>query len=175
MLRLSPIDLGDSVMWRFLAGVSSAVLLMLAGLLVWQARADKPSPIPAAPVAVADAPLSMVDLAPPPEASERTREEKRFARYDKDKNGAVARAEYLFSRQKGFAKLDVNGDGRISFEEYAVKSVTKFAAADKDRNNALNATEFATTRVIRKAKAKPKCAPSLQAPAAAPADDEAEG
>jgi EF hand len=155
-------------MWRFLAGVGSAVLLMVAGLLVWQAQANKPSPIPPAPTEAADAPLGMVDLAPPPEASERTREEKRFARYDKDKNGAVGRDEYLASRKKGFAKLDVNGDGRISFEEYAVKAVTKFAAADMDRNSALNATEFATTRVIRKAKAKPKCPPSLRAPAAPP-------
>ncbi len=161
-------------MWRFLAGVGSAALLMLAGLLVWQARADKPALIPAAPMAAADAPLGMVDLAPPPEASERTREEKRFARYDKDKNGAVARAEYLASRQKGFAKLDANGDGRISFEEYAVKAVVKFAAADKDRDSALNATEFATTRVVRTAtKAKPKCAPSLRAPT--PIEDEPEG
>jgi EF hand len=161
-------------MWRFLAGVGSAVLLMVAGLVVWQAQADKPSLIPNAPAAGAAAPLGMVDLAPPPEASERTREEKRFARYDKDKNGAVARAEYLASRQKGFAKLDVNGDGRISFEEYAVKAVVKFAAADKDKNNALNATEFATTRVVRKAaKAKPNCPPSLRAPA--PTEDEAEG
>ena len=160
-------------MWRFLAGVGSAVLLMVAGLVVWQARADKPSLIPPAPAAAADAPLGIADLAPPPEASERTREEKRFARYDKDRNGAVARAEYLLSRQKGFAKLDVNGDGRISFEEYAVKAVVKFAAADKDRNNALNATEFATTRVIRKPKAKPYCPPSLRAPA--PTDDAEEG
>jgi EF hand len=159
-------------MWRFLAGIGSAILLMVAGLVIWQARADKPSLIPPAPSAAA-APLGIADLAPPPEASERTREEKRFARYDKDKNGAVARAEYLAGRQKGFAKLDVNGDGRISFEEYAVKAVVKFAAADKDKNNALNATEFATTRVIRKAKAKPKCAPSLRAPA--PVEDEAEG
>jgi EF hand len=160
-------------MWRFLAGVGSAALLMLAGLLVWQARADKPSLIAPAPIAAADAPLGMVDLAPPPEASERTREEKRFARYDKDKNGAVARVEYLASRQKGFAKLDVNGDGRISFEEYAVKAVVKFAAADRDKNNALNATEFATTRVVRKPKAKPKCPPSLRAPI--PAEDADEG
>ncbi len=160
-------------MWRFLAGVGSAALLMLAGLLVWQAQANKPSAIPPAPSVAADTPLGMVDLAPPPEASERTREEKRFARYDKDKNGAVGRAEYLVSRQKGFAKLDINGDGRISFDEYAVKTVTKFAAADKDRNNALNATEFATTRVIRKPKAKPYCPPSLRAPA--PADDAEEG
>jgi EF hand len=157
-------------MWRFLAGVGSAILLMAAGLVVWQARADKPSPIPPVPGLAAETPMGIADLAPPPEASERTREEKRFARYDKDRNGAVGRAEYLAGRQKGFAKLDVNGDGRISFEEYAVKAVVKFAAADRDKNSALNATEFATTRVVRKAKAKPKCAPSLRVPAG----DEAE-
>ncbi len=160
-------------MWRFLAGVGSAVLLMTAGLLVWQAQANKPSLISAAPAAVSEMPLGYADLAPPPEASERTREEKRFARYDKDKNGAVGRAEYLASRQKGFAKLDVNGDGRISFDEYAVKSVAKFAAADKDRSSALTAAEFATTRVIRKPKTKPNCPPSLRSPA--PADDTEEG
>ena len=149
-------------MWRFLAGVGSAVLLMVAGLVVWQARADKPSLIPPAPAAAADAPLGMADLAPPPEASERTREEKRFSRYDKDRNGAVARAEYLLSRQKGFAKLDVNGDGRISFDEYAVKTITKFNGADKDRSGVLTPAEFLTTRVVR---AKPKstnCPPPLR-------------
>jgi soluble lytic murein transglycosylase-like protein len=152
-------------MWRFLGGVASAVLLMTAGLLVWQAQANKPSPIPPAPAEATAQPLAMIDLAPPPVASERTREEKRFARYDKDKNGAVGRDEYLFNRQKGFAKLDTNRDGRISFDEYAVKTVTKFAAADKDRNNALNAAEFATTRVIRKvAKPKPNCPPALTRP-----------
>jgi hypothetical protein len=158
-------------MWRFLGGVVSAVLLMTAGLLVWQAQANKPSPIPPAPAEAAAQPLGMVDLAPPPAASERTREEKRFARYDKDKNGAVGRDEYLFSRQKGFAKLDTNGDGRISFEEYAVKTSTKFAAADKDRNGALNATEFATTRVVRKPKAKPNCPPALTRPAEPEAEE----
>ncbi len=159
-------------MWRFLGGVVSAMLLMTAGLLVWQAQANKPSPIPLAPTEAVAQPLGMVDLAPPPAASERTREEKRFARYDKDKNGAVGKAEYLLSRQKGFAKLDVNGDGRISFEEYAVKAVVKFAAADRDKNSALNATEFATTRVIRKpAKAKPNCPPALTRPAEPEAEE----
>ena len=153
-------------MWRYLAGVGSALLLMTAGLFLWRAQADKASPIPAAPSAAADAPLGIADLAPPPEASERTREEKRFARYDKDKNGAVGRDEYLVGRQKGFAKLDLNHDGRLSLDEYAVKAVTKFAAADRDKNGALNATEFATTRVVRKAKPKLKCPPSLRAPAA---------
>jgi EF hand len=151
-------------MRRFLAGVASALFLATAGFFVWQAQADKASPIPPPPAADASASMGFADLAPPPQASERTREEKRFARYDKDKNGIVGRDEYIVSRQKAFAKLDVNGDGRLSFDEYAVKTVTKFAAADKDRNGGLNAAEFATTRVVRKAKPKAKCPPAMQAP-----------
>lgn len=160
-------------MGRFLAGVASALFLATAGFFIWQAQADKASPIPPPPAATADAPLGLADLAPPPQASERTREEKRFARYDKDKNGIVGRDEYMLSRQKAFAKLDLNGDGRLSFDEYAVKTVTKFAAADKDRNGGLNATEFATTRVVRKAKPKPNCPPALtrQAPADEPGEE----
>jgi EF hand len=151
-------------MGRYLAGLAAALLLATTGFFIWQARADKTSPIPPPPAAAIDAPMGLADLAPPPQASEKTREEKRFARYDKDKNGAVGRDEYLVSRQKGFAKLDTDGDGRVSFEEYAVKATTKFAAADRDRNGALTATEFATTRVVRKAKPKTKCAPSMQPP-----------
>ena len=153
-------------MWRYLAGAAATLVLVTAGFFLWNARADRPSPVPAAPEAVV-ASQSDDDLAPPPAASEKTREEKRFARYDKDKNGQVAQADYLASRHKGFDKLDANHDGRLSFEEYAVKGVQKFAAADKDNSGQLNATEFATTRVIRKAKPKAKrdCPPTQQAPA----------
>lgn len=152
-------------MGRFLAGVASALLLMTAGLFIWNAQAGRTSPIPAVPSAGADAPLGIADLAGPPTATEKTREEKRFSRYDKDKDGAVGRGEYLLSRQKAFAKLDLNHDGRLGFDEYTVKTVTKFAAADGDRNGALNATEFATTRVVRKAKAaKPNCPPLVMRP-----------
>lgn len=158
-------------MWRYLVGAVAALMMAGAGFFLWQAQADRTSPIPPPPAAGASAPLGIVDLAPPPEASEKTREQKRFARYDKDKNGSVGRDEYLLSRQKAFAKLDTNGDGRLSFDEYAAKTVTKFAAADKDRNGGLNAAEFATTRVVRKAKPKAKCPPPMQAPS----QEDAEG
>ena len=149
-------------MWRFLAGVAATLVLVTAGLFLWNARADRRSPIPAAPQAAVGS-SGDVELAPPPEASEKTREEKRFARYDKDRNGAVVQGEYLAGRRKGFDKLDLNHDGRLSFEEYAVKGVQKFAAADKDKNSQLNAAEFATTRVVRKAKpAKRDCPPTRQ-------------
>jgi len=157
-------------MWRFAAGVVSALLLVTAGIFVWRAQAGSPSAIPAAPVeaaAAGDEALGIADLAGPPTASEKTREQKRFARYDKDKNGIVVRAEYLASRQKSFAKLDLNGDGRLSLDEYAVKAVVKFNAADRDKTGGLNATEFAMTRVVRKARPKPKCLPAPRAPAAA--------
>lgn len=152
----------------FLAGAGSALMLASAGFFVWQAQAERAPSLPAAPSASAtgsatgratasNAPLGLADLAPPPEASERTREEKRFARYDKDKNGGVGADEYLAARRKGFAKLDANGDGRLSFDEYAVKAVVKFGTADRDKSGVLNATEFAATRVVRKAKPRPNC------------------
>lgn len=152
-------------MWRFLGGVASALLLVTAGLFIWKAQAGSQSLIPAMPATEQAAPMGLVDLAGPPSASEKTREEKRFSRYDKDKNGAVGRDEYLVSRQKNYAKLDLNHDGKLSFDEYAVKAVTKFATADRDRNGTLTATEFASTRVVRKVKPKAKCAPLARSPA----------
>lgn len=151
-------------MGKFFAGIGAALLFMTAGMFVWQAQADKPSPVPPAPAATGAQSFAGTILSPPPTATEQTREQKRFARYDKDRNGAVARGEYLAGRQKGFAKLDTNGDGRLSLDEYAVKAVTKFAGADADRNGALNAGEFATTRVVRKAAVRPKCAPGPRSP-----------
>lgn len=160
-------------MLRFLAGVVSALLLVTGGFFIWRAQADRGGPALPAPSA-APALLAAVDLAPPPQASERTREEKRFARYDRDRNGAVAREEYLLSRRKAFAKLDVNGDGRLTFEEHAVKTTTKFAAADKDKSGALGPVEFATTRVVRKSAPRCACKPLARAPAAAVPEGEAE-
>ncbi|MDB5701515.1 MAG: histidine kinase [Sphingomonadales bacterium] len=159
-------------MWRFLAGVGSALLLVTAGLFIWKAQADRSTLIPAMPIAGQAAPMGLTDLTEPPSASEKTREEKRFSRYDKDRNGAVGRDEYLISRQKAFAKLDLNHDGKLGFDEYAVKAVQKFAAADQDKNGALTAVEFASTRVVHKIKPKAKCVPLVRAPAVADEPEE---
>ncbi|HEX6410520.1 MAG TPA: EF-hand domain-containing protein [Sphingomicrobium sp.] len=64
----------------------------------------------------------------PPEATPKSREEKRFSRADKDKNGRIEREELLASRRKAFAKLDKNGNGSLSFEEWAVKTITSSRA-----------------------------------------------
>lgn len=147
-------------MGRFLAGVASALLMMAAGIFIWRSQADAGQIAP--PPARAEASLGLLDVTDPPQASEKTREEKRFSRYDRDKNGGVAAAEYLFSRRKAYAKLDLNGDGKLSFDEYAVKTITKFNGADMDRSGILTPVEFMTTRVVR---AKPKstnCPPPLR-------------
>ena len=161
-------------MGRFLAGVAATLLLVTGVFFIWQAQADRGSAVPVLAAAPTDAAMGLADLAGPPAASERTREEKRFSRYDKDKNGAVAREEYLVARRKNFAKLDVNGDGRLGFEEYAVKTTAKFAAADKDKNGALAPTEFALTRVVRKSAPKCACKPVTRAPAAPPSEEPTE-
>jgi hypothetical protein len=161
-------------MGRFLAGVAAALLLVTGGFFIWRAQADRGSAVPVLAAVTGEAPMGLADLAGPPAASERTREEKRFSRYDKDKNGAVARDEYLLARRKNFAKLDINGDGKLGFEEYAVKAVTKFAAADKDRSGALNPAEFALTRVVRKSAPKCACKPAMRAPSAAQRPEPAE-
>jgi hypothetical protein len=146
-------------MWRFLAGVGCAVLLMGGGILIWQGVARSPAAI----VPAAGAPAARGEaeaLAMPPQATEASREQKRFNRYDHDRNGGVSSDEYLAARRKAFAKLDTDGDGRLSFDEWAIKARTKFAAADADHSGVLTPAEFATTRVVRKAAKLQPCAPA---------------
>ncbi|MEO9129888.1 MAG: histidine kinase [Sphingomonas sp.] len=148
-------------MWRYVAGGVSALLLVMAGIIIFKSHANAPSPIAARPSLGAASQVAALPDAVP-EASDRTREQKRFDRYDKDRNGAVTREEYLAQRRKAYAKLDVNHDGMLSFDEWAVKAETKFAGADRDKSGTMTAAEFATTAVKRKARIgcpKPAAAP----------------
>ena len=131
-------------MARFLAGAAACFLLLTGAFLLWQSRAAQTSPLPPAPPARTANP-GLLTLPQPPEASAKNREERRFSRADKDKNGRIEREELLGSRRKAFAKLDTNGNGTLSFEEWAVRTIDKFDGADKDRSGWLNAAEYATT------------------------------
>ena len=139
-------------MLRFLAGAVSAVLFMAAGFVIWASDADADDPIPPVP-----APLLMAPQKPamPPAAPEKSREEKRFARYDDNEDGIITRAEMMGSRRGSWDRLDINGDNRLDFEEWAITTSEKFAKADADMSGTLDAAEFLTTR--RKTKPKPKC------------------
>ena len=141
-------------MGRFLAGSIAALLLVAAGLFWWQGEADKGArPLIARGGAKAQA-LSLPGegdadargAAPPsvPEAAPRTREQKRFDRYDRNRDGVITRPEMMSSRS-------------ASFEEWAVRTSDRFATADADRNGKLSPEEFAAT-APKPAQRKPVCA-----------------
>lgn len=117
---------------------------------MWQSHAKQRPALPAAPSPRAFAAASAdqtPDLNFPleaPEASPKSREEKRFARYDKDKDGKVEAAEYLQARRKNFEKLDIDHDGALSFNEYAAKGIEKFVTAG-GRKGWLSPAEFVKT------------------------------
>lgn len=121
-------------MLRFFAGVVSTLLLVAAGLFFWRSHAEAEQIVPPAPKAAAYA-GSLLQQQPAqqlpelPAAVEKTKEQKRFARADKDDDGRITREELLTPRRKAFAKLDKNGNGSLSFEEWAVKTVEKFSGA----------------------------------------------
>lgn len=161
-------------MWRFLAGAAACFLFMTSAFLIWQSRAQQSPTVAGVRMPRAggtswfgggssDEPLQA------PEASEKTKEEKRFSRADKNKDGKIEEEEMLEPRRKAFAKLDVNHNGSLSFEEWAVRTITKFQTADKDRNGWLTPAEYATTKPVRK-HSRTSC--SCRAPAPEPAPNE---
>jgi len=145
-------------MRRLLAGSAATLLLVTGAVLIWQGRAEGPS-MPAAPaprLASAMAPINLARIPGAPSADPKNKEEKRFARADKDADGRITLAELVEPRRKAYARLDLDQDGKLSFEEWAVKTIDKFTDADADRSKALTPTEYAST--APKPKAKPACA-----------------
>ena len=165
-------------MWRYMVGGAGALLLAVAGMFLFRSSAAPDAKTPSPPIEAAAAlGEELPDEAP--SASDRTREQKRFDRLDKDKNDSVSRDEFLVARRKAFAKLDTNGDGKLSFEEAAVRTTTRFATADKDKSGTLTRAEFVTT-APKPRKAAPRCrcpqanTPAAKAAPAAPAEEDGE-
>ncbi len=134
------------------------------GMFWWQGRAQVEQAAPPPLAAPATEPLPEVPesdpgnmLGPePPEASELTREQQRFFRYDRNRDWRVSRVEMLSTRSDAFRKLDKDGNNLLDFEEWAVATVDKFEGADADKDNQLTPAEFATTKP--KPVKKRKCA-----------------
>ena len=146
-------------MTRFLAGALACLLLLTGAFLIWQSHAEGPS-LPDAPTPRSAKPMMLQDDQDDleaPEASPKSREEKRFSRADKNKNGRIESAELLEPRQKAFAKLDLDHNGTLSFREWAVKTYDKINGADKDRNGWLSPAEYATTAPPPPKKKKCSC------------------
>jgi Ca2+-binding EF-hand superfamily protein len=91
----------------------------------------------------------------PPEASELSREQKRFFRYDRNRDLRITRNEMLASRTKAFRKLDTDGNNLLTFEEWAVTTAEKFDGADANKDRELTQAEFATT--APKKRSRPRC------------------
>jgi hypothetical protein len=136
---------------RIVLGAFGALMLVAVGLFWLQGRAqvEQGAPPPTAPV-VAPAGLPTANVAglqgpAPPEATELSREQRRFFRYDRDRDQKISRTEMLSSRTAAFRQLDVDGNNLLTFEEWAVATATRFDGADADRDGDLTPKEFATT------------------------------
>lgn len=101
-------------MLRFLAGVACCFLLMTGAFLIWQSRAEQAPGLPAAPTSTGSSWFGSSEPLKAPEADPKTREQKRFSRYDKNKDGKVEEDEYLAARRRNFDKLDVDHNGALS-------------------------------------------------------------
>lgn len=134
-------------MVRFLAGAAASLLFVTGAFLLWQGRAGDASVLPDAPAARSGQPSMLVSSVVPqaPEATAKSREQKRFSRVDKDKDGRIEREEVFAPRHKAFAKLDTNGNGALSFDEWAAKTIDKFGGADADHSGWLTPVEYAST------------------------------
>ncbi|MGN6156354.1 MAG: EF-hand domain-containing protein [Sphingomicrobium sp.] len=142
-------------MWRYLAGALASFLIIMGGFLLWQGRAEDSSALPPPPDKAAGPAMLFQKPAEAPAATAKSKEEKRFARADRDNDGKIVLGELLEPRRKAYAKLDTNGDGKLSFEEWAHTTIDKFKGADADRNGQLTRAEYATT--APKPRPKPKC------------------
>ena len=140
--------------------------LISVGLFWWQGRAETEKGAPPPELALEEkavpGPLPSADGrgqrgAAPPEASEATREQRRFGRLDRDLDGRISRNEMLSTRTNDFRKLDADGNNLLTFEEWAVATGNRFKAADRDGDLWLTREEFATTRQPDPPKPKCKC------------------
>lgn len=146
-------------------GVFLGLIFAGVGVFWWQGRAqvEANAPPPPEPEEIVEVdpdvlpesdPGEMVGPAPPT-ASELTREDRRFFRYDRNRDRKITRNEMLSTRADAFRKLDKDGNNLLTFEEWAVRTSDRFAEMDGDGNAELTQAEFATS--APKPKRKPAC------------------
>ncbi len=150
---------------RLVLGTVLGLVLAGVGIFWWQGRAQveeaaPPPPPPERQEVPAEDELPQADIADvtgpvPPEATELTREQRRFFRYDRNRDLKITRNEMLSTRSDAFRKLDKDGNNLLDFEEWAVATVDKFEGADADGDRVLTQAEFATT--APKPRKKPRC------------------
>ncbi len=149
---------------RMVLGALAALLLVAVGIFWWQGRAETTLGLAppnlgedsaAPPEGLPSADVNGLRGPQPPEATDMTREQRRFDRFDRDRDGRITRAEILSPRAEAFRKLDTDHNNLLTFEEWAVKTSNRFKAADANGDGALTRPEFATTKP--KPSQQPQC------------------
>ncbi|WP_066556316.1 EF-hand domain-containing protein [Croceicoccus bisphenolivorans] len=145
---------------RMLVGAFGALILVAIGLFWWQGRAIEAEGLPppeaiASPERKEPEPLPTVEVADMqgpelPTAVKMSDEQRRFARYDINRDLIITRNEMLSTRVSAFRRLDKDGNNLLTFEEWAVTTVTKFEGADANGDGRLTPDEFRTTAPKRK-------------------------
>ncbi len=138
---------------RMVLGAVTALLLAAGGVFWWQGRAalERGAPPPELTGQGANDGEIELPTADPhgkgaalPGGGKRlmSKEEKRFNRYDRNKDGQIIRNEMLSTRVNGFKKLDSNHDNLLSFEEWAVKTANRFKEVDKNGDTIVSRAEL---------------------------------
>lgn len=154
-------------MRKYIAGAFATMLMLSAGFFFWIGAQEPEVVLPDAPpppeqeavegglpLAMPDAPSEGIAPPTPPKAYKASREERRFNRYDRDRDEIITRLELMSSRTKAFKKLDMDGNNLLTFEEWAVATSERFVKSDRNGNGQLTRIEFRSTRPKRKA---PRC------------------
>lgn len=148
-----------------LLGAVVTLLLVSVGLFWWQGRAAVEQGAPPPEPLIEEPELPQVPVSDPgdmegpspPEATELTREQRRFFRYDRNRDLKISRVEMLSSRTAGFRKLDKDGNNLLTFEEWAHATAGKFDGADANSDRELTPSEFAATAPPPRKKSTCRC------------------
>ena len=156
---------------RMVLGALAALMLAAAGFFWYQGRAElqRGAPLPdLSATGQPEVPITLPSAGahgqgaalPSAMQSAQSKQDRRFARYDKNKDGRVTRTEVLATRVKAFQKLDTNHDNLLSFEEWAVKTSNRFTEMDANGDGIVTRAEFDafTAAQDKKKKARAKCA-----------------
>jgi hypothetical protein len=135
--------------------VAALALFWLNGPATVEAGAPPPEPLAVRPDTLPSADVTGLTGPAPPEATELSDEQRRFFRYDRDRNSRITRNEMLSTRTDAFRALDVDGNNLLTFEEWAVATARRFDGADADGDKELTPAEFRTT--APKPRAVPAC------------------
>lgn len=146
---------------RMVLGALAALLMVASGMFWWQGRAELARGVPPPDIAGngqdgatppgGEAPIALPSANPHargarlPSAGKPKLppEQKRFNRYDRNRDGQITRNEMLGTRVKAFQKLDTNHDNMLSFEEWAVKTSDRFKEIDRNHDGIITPAELA--------------------------------